>query len=34
MSPYTPVEDPLPEPPRSVRLVRDKAEDEWETCTV
>jgi hypothetical protein len=34
MSPYTPVEDPPPEPPRPVRLVRDKAEDEWETCAV
>jgi hypothetical protein len=32
MSLYTPVEGPLPEPPSPVRLVRDKAEDEWETC--
>jgi hypothetical protein len=34
MSPYTPIEDPPPEPPRPVRLVRDKVEDEWETCAV
>ncbi len=34
LSPCTPVENPPPEPPRPVRLVRDKAEDEWETCAV
>jgi hypothetical protein len=34
MSPDTPIEDPPPEPPRLVRLVRDKVEDEWETCAV
>ena len=32
--PYRPVDDPPPEPPRPVRLVRDKVEDKWETCAV
>jgi O-antigen ligase len=34
MSPYTPVEDPPPGPPRPARLVRARVEDEWETCAV
>jgi O-antigen ligase len=34
MSPDTPIEDVPPEPPRPVRFVRDKVEDQWETCAV
>jgi O-antigen ligase len=34
MSPYTPVKDEPPAPPKPVRLVRDVLTDEWETCGV